>query len=80
MEELIDWHPPFTRTTGNLKVLLKGVVSYLSRGNFEVLLDQWLTLPVVPVHPDDAVGGGLDIERNTLIDQPQIVRIAVLQR
>ena len=34
LEELIDWHPPFTRTTGNLKVLLKAVVSYLSRGNF----------------------------------------------
>ena len=69
LEDLIDWHPPFTRTTGNLKVLLKAVVSYLSRGNFEVLLDQWLTLPVVPVNPEDAVGGGLDIVRNALIDQ-----------
>ena len=69
VEDLIDWHPPFARTMGTLKVLLKAVVSYLSRGNFEVLLDQWLTLPIVPANPGDAVGGGLDIIRDALIDQ-----------
>ena len=44
------------------------VASYLSRGNFEVLLDQWLTMPVVPANPQDDIGGGLVNERNTLIN------------
>ena len=69
LTELIDWHPPYARSAGNLKILLKAIVSYLSRGNFEVILDQWLALPVVPVEPDDGIGGGLDAERNALIDQ-----------
>jgi hypothetical protein len=69
LEELIDWQPPFTRSIGSLKVLLKAVASYLSRGNFEVLLDQWLTMPVVPANPQDDIGGGLVNERNTLINQ-----------
>jgi hypothetical protein len=72
LTELIDWHPPYVRSTGNLKILLKAIVSYLSRGNFEVILDQWLTLPVVPIQPEDAgdaVGGGLNVERDALITQ-----------
>ena len=69
LTELMEWHPPYVRSTGNLKILLKAIVSYLSRGNFEVILDQWLTLPVVPVEPDDAIGGGLNAERDALIAQ-----------
>ena len=69
LTELMDWHPPYVKSTGNLKILLKAIVSYLSRGNFEVILDQWLALPVVPVEPDDAIGGGLNAERDALIAQ-----------
>ena len=64
----MEWPPPYTRSLGSLKILLKAVASYLSRGNFEVLLDQWLTMPVVPANPQDDIGGGLVNERNTLIN------------
>ena len=66
--ELIDWPPPYTRSLASLKILLKAVASYLSRGNFEILLNQWLTLPVVPANPQDDIGGGLVNERNTLMN------------
>ena len=32
--ELMDWPAPYERSPGNLKILLKAIVSYLSRGNF----------------------------------------------
>ena len=69
MTELMDWHAPYERSPGNLKILLKAIVSYLSRGNFEIILDQWLNLPVVAIGQEDAVGGGLNAERDALIAQ-----------
>ena len=46
--DLIDWAPPYGRNWGSLKILLKAVSSYMSRGNFEGELDAWLTRPLVP--------------------------------
>ena len=65
--ELIDWPPPYVRSPANLKILLTVVKSYLSKGNFEIHLDQWLNLPVVGIGQDDPVGGGLNAERDALI-------------
>ena len=69
LSELIDWQAPYTRSWGNLKIFLKAVASCTSRGNFEVLLDQWLTMPVAPANPGDQVGGGLVNKRNTIIQE-----------
>ena len=62
------WMRGFT----SLKVLLKCISSYLSRGHFEGDLDTWLTNPVIPVVPADGgdalpPGGGLGAERAALI-------------
>ena len=65
--ELIDWHPPYERTWGNLKILLKVVSTYMSRGNFEVGLDEWLGRPVIPAQEGDEPGGGLGAERDGLV-------------
>ena len=40
LHECIDWAPPYVRNIGKLKVLLKCIKTYLSRGNIEAPLDQ----------------------------------------
>ena len=44
IEELMNWQEPYIRSLDKMKVFLKCVVSYLSRGNFEGELDRWLNL------------------------------------
>ena len=38
----MDWDPPCVRNIGKLKVLLKCIKIYLSRGNIEAPLDQYI--------------------------------------
>ena len=65
--ELIDWPPPYERIWGNLKILLKVVSTYMSRGNFEAGLDDWIARPVIPAEVGDEPGGGLGAERDGLV-------------
>ena len=67
IEELIDWPAPYERTWGNLKIFLKAVSSYMSRGNFEAGLDEWVNRPVIPAEVGDEPGGQLGPERERLI-------------
>ena len=72
IQNLMDFPIPYARNTTSLKVMLKCVVSYLSKGYFEGDLDTWLINPVVPAPaPDGGVelppGGGLAAERAALI-------------
>ena len=53
LTELIDWAPPYERNWGSLKILLKAVASYTSRGNFEAGLDDWLNRPIEPAEEGD---------------------------
>ena len=71
---------PYERTWANLKVFLKAVSTYMSRGNFEAGLDEWANrpiIPVVPVEPDDALqpGGGLGAERAGLIQDVKTLQL-----
>ena len=38
----MDWPIPYVKSVGKLKVLLKCVKTYLSRGNIEAPLNQWI--------------------------------------
>ena len=73
IEELMAWPAPYERTWANLRVFLKAVSSYMSRGNFEAGLDEWVNRPVIPVVPVEAEdvllqpGGELGAERAGLI-------------
>ena len=67
IEELIEWPAPYARSWGNLKLFLKAVASYMSRGNFEAGLNQWVNRPLIPVEVGDEPGGGLAAERASLI-------------
>ena len=75
IHDLMDLPIPYVRNLASLKTLLKCVVSYLSRGNFEGQLDTWLNNPVLPVVPAVGAGepaepgGGLAVERATLLAQ-----------
>merc|ERR1711888_535124 len=53
IHELMEYPVPYARNSSNLKILLKCVVSYLSRGHFEGELDEWLNNPVVPAPAPD---------------------------
>ena len=82
IHELMEYPAPYVRNTSNLKVLLKCVATYLSRGHFEGDLDAWLYNPVVPVPaPDGGValppGGGLAAERAAPIGGCPTVRAPV---
>ena len=44
LQECIDWSPPYTKWVGKLKVILKCIKTYLSRGNVEGPLDTWIEL------------------------------------
>ena len=72
IHNLMDFPVPYTRNTTSLKVILKCVVSYMSKGYFEGDLDTWLNNLIVPAPaPDGGValppGGGLANERLALI-------------
>ena len=72
IHELMDFPAPYARSPASLKVILKCISSYLSRGHFEGDLDTWLTNPVIPVVPAEGgvelpPGGGLGAERAALI-------------
>ena len=72
IQELMDFPPPYVRNTASLKILLKCITTYLSRGHFEGDLDAWLINPVVPVAVADGgvelpPGGGLAAKRAALI-------------
>ena len=72
MSELIDWTPPYAKNWGNLKILLKAISSYLSKGNFEGELNAWIARPAIPEAPPEgedpeASGGGLQAERVELV-------------
>ena len=72
IQELMDFPPPYVRNTAGLKILLKCVTTYLSRGHYEGDLDAWLINPVVPVAAPEGghelpPGGGLAAERAALI-------------
>ena len=45
IEELMNWQEPYIRSLDKIKVFLKCVVSYLSRGNFEGELTGGLIWP-----------------------------------
>ena len=73
IQNLMDFPIPYARNTTSLKVMLKCVVSYLSKGYFEGDLDTWLINPVVPAPaPDGGVelppGGGLAAERASTLN------------
>ena len=53
VSDLIDWAPPYARIWGSLKIFLKAISSYLSKGNFEGELNAWLARPVIPAVPPD---------------------------
>ena len=42
LAELMDWPAPYNKSLEKLNILLKCIASYLSRGNIEVQLDEWL--------------------------------------
>ena len=42
LQECIDWVPPYTKGVGKLKVILKCIKTYLSRGNVKGPLDAWI--------------------------------------
>ena len=72
IQDLMDFPPPYVRNPASLKIMLKCITTYLSRGHFEGDLDAWLINPVVPVAaPEGGVelppGGGLAAERAALI-------------
>ena len=72
IHDLMDFPPPYVRSPASLKVILKCISTYLSRGHFEGDLDTWLINPVIPVAPaagevELPPGGGLDAERAALI-------------
>ena len=75
IQDLMDLPIPYVRNTANLRILLKCVISYLSRGYFEGQLDVWLNNPVLPVVPAEGAGepaepgGGLAVERAALLAQ-----------
>ena len=50
LHECLDWGAPYIRSVTKLKLLLKCIRSYLSRGNIETHLDQW----IVAVEGNDA--------------------------
>ena len=66
IEELMNWQEPYIRSLDKMKVFLKCVVSYLSRGNFEGELDRWLNL-AQPTEGEPP-GGNLGAERTAVID------------
>ena len=66
IQELMDYPPPYVRTISSLKVFLKCVTTYLSRGHFEGDLDAWLINPVVPVA---APGGEIADMDKTINDE-----------
>ena len=43
LHECLAWPAPYLRSVIKLKVLLKCICSYLSRGNIETHLDGWIT-------------------------------------
>jgi hypothetical protein len=45
LEELMDWPAPYVKNLEKLKIYLKCVTTYLSRGNVEVPLDIWMQDP-----------------------------------
>ena len=67
VEELIDWPAPYERTWAHLKTLLKVISSYMSRGNFEAGLNEWINRPIVPAQDGDEPGGGLGGQRDGLV-------------
>ena len=72
IHDLMDFPAPYVRSLASLKVFLKCITTYLSRGYFEGDLDTWIANPVVPVAPADGAapqppGGGLQAERDALI-------------
>ena len=72
IQDLMDFPPPYVRNPASLKIILKCITTYLSRGHFEGDLDAWLINPVVPVAPAEGEvelppGGGLGAERAALI-------------
>ena len=67
IEELLNWQEPYVKSLEKMKVFLKCVVSYLSRGNFEGELDRWLNL-AQPAEGEPP-GGNMGAERTALIDQ-----------
>jgi hypothetical protein len=42
LENLMDWPAPYVRSLERLKIYLKCITTYLSRGNVEVPLDRWI--------------------------------------
>ena len=42
IQQVIDWNPPYAPGAAKLKVFLKCVASYLSRGNVSGPLDLWI--------------------------------------
>ena len=42
LHECMDWPAPYTKGVSKLKILFKCVKTYLSRGNVEGPLDQWI--------------------------------------
>ena len=41
LQECMDWSPPYTKGVNKLKILLKCIRTYLSRGNVGGPLDTW---------------------------------------
>ena len=80
IQDVMDIPPPYVRNTANLRILIKCIVSYLSRGYFEGQLDVWLNNPVLPAAPAVGAGepaesgGGLAVERATLLHRHQTVK------
>ena len=42
LQECMDWSPPYTKGVNKLKILLKCIRTYLSRGNVGGPLDTWI--------------------------------------
>ena len=58
LTEVMDWAPPYNKSLEKLRILLKCVSTYLSRGNVEAPLDIWLQA---------AAEGNLAAERAALL-------------
>ena len=71
LTDLMDWAPPYNKSLEKLKIFLKCVSTYLSRGNVEAQLDAWL---------QDAAEGNLAEERAALIAGAEDSSVAAMIR
>ena len=62
LETLMDWPAPYVRSLERLKIYLKCITTYLSRGNVETPLDRWI---------QDADEGNLGAERAAILANVQ---------